>query len=103
MFVGINFQHKSLSRHVLCRARHLWSGGVTRPTPLRPKVYENRNARGIYDFVEKSPIHLQRFIDRGKRSLTRTATPRVSEVICSNTIFLATLFTCPDCRHFITP
>jgi hypothetical protein len=103
MFVSVNFQHKRLSSHVLCRTRHFGSGGMTRPAPLRPEVYENRHAGGIHDFVKKSCIYLERFIDRRQRSLTRTATARLREMIRSNTIFLATLFACSDCRHLLHP
>src|ERR1700761_353263 len=103
MFVSINFQHKRLSSHFLRRARHLWSGGMTRSAPLRPEVYENRHAGGIHDFVKKRCIYLEWFIDRWQRSLARTATTRIREMICSNTIFLTTLFACTDCRHLLHP
>jgi len=99
VFVGINFQHEGVSRHILRRARNLWSGSATRPTPLRPEVNENGDARVFDNLVEKHSVYLQRLVERWQRSFTRSATACVGKVICSNTILLATLFAASNCRH----
>jgi hypothetical protein len=99
VLVCIDLQHKSVSRHILRRARNLWSGSVTRPAPLRPEVNKNRDARVLDDLVEERRVYLQRLVERWQRSFTGSTTASFGKVICSNTILLTTLFAASDRRH----
>jgi hypothetical protein len=50
--IGVDLEDEGLARHILCSARHLWSGGATRAAPVSPDIDKDRTARVLNDFVE---------------------------------------------------
>jgi len=44
MLIGVDLEDEGATRHVLCGARDLWGGGVTRSAPISPEVDKDGNA-----------------------------------------------------------
>ena len=44
VLIGVDLEDEGATRHVLCGARDLWGGGVTRSAPISPEVDKDGNA-----------------------------------------------------------
>jgi|ERR1700733_5059271 len=99
MLVRIDLEDDGMAGHVVGCARNLWRRSPAGSAPLSPEIDKNRNFRTSNNLVEQFVVRLQGFIDRRQRGLACAATACVREVLCANTIFLATLCTFSNCRH----
>lgn len=99
MLVRIDLEDDGMAGHVGGCARNLWRRCPAWSAPLSPEIDKHRNPGTLNDLIEQFVVRLQRFIGRRQRSFTCAATACVREVLCANTIFLATLFTASNRRH----
>jgi len=99
VLVSVDFEDDGTAGHVGGRAGDLWSRCPAGPAPLSPEIDKNRNLRTLNDLVEQLFVRLQRFINRGQRSLAGAATTCIRKMLRTDTIFLTTLFTATNGRH----
>ena len=103
VLIGVDLEDEGLTRHVLCGARDLWSGGATWAAPVCPEIDQDGNARVLDDFVEECSVHLQGFVEWRQRRFACTATTGVRQVGGGDAIFLAASFAHSYHRHLFSP
>jgi hypothetical protein len=103
VFVGVNFENDSVTRHILCGTRDLGGCGSAWAAPFSPEIDEDRNARALDNLVEECGIDLQWFVEWGQRVLACAASAGIRKMVRGEAVFLAARFADSYRRHWITP
>ena len=90
MAIAVDFEHEGAPGEFLGHALHFGRNQATRPTPSRPEIHENRDARAAGDLVELRRAHVEWRRNRSELRLAAAAAAAVRQMARGNAIIRAT-------------